>query len=245
MAKRTIRLLAFVGLSISFAGCGGGSSNPSSPTKTVRSIAITPATSTVPIGGSETYGMTATYSDGSTAVVTGTWTSDALSVLTIDNSGKAQGISSGLATITALHQGVSKTLLIQVTPDYQGTWDGDYSVTHCQETGDWRDAELCHGADSFAVGDLLPIKLTITQSGRQLTGQMGLGDIQGTLSLTIEDGGSATGTGSLTFTAEGFTVTTAVNSLRLRPEGERMTGSFTPPSRRRPAPVAAGSSPVT
>jgi hypothetical protein len=221
----SISLVSFVSL---LFGCGGGSGGGggTGPSKTLRSIAIAPLTPTLTIGGTETYTVTASYSDGSTASVTAAWTSDNAAVLTIDGTGKAEGHAAGLATITAVHQGMNKTQLIQVVPDYKGTWQGDYSVTGCEETDDWREAELCRGSDSFQVGDLLPVQLVITQNGKQLTGTMSLGDIQGPLTGTIADGGTLSGTASLTFTFEGGTVTTAVSPLQLHADGERMTGSF-------------------
>lgn len=209
--------------------CGGkgGGGSPTQPTKTLTGLTISPGTTAIKVSQGETFTATATYSDGTTQSATAAWASDNTAVLTIDANGRAQAIIPGLATITATYQTApAKTLLIQVVPDYQGTWDGDYAVNTCEATGTFKDAEICIGSDGFPVGTLAPVTLTITQAGKQLTGTMSLGGISGPLTGSIEAGGTAIGTASLTVTAEGITLTSAVNPLRLRPEGERMTGNF-------------------
>lgn len=218
-----VRSTCALAILVALAACGGDGGS-TQPTETLGGLTITPGTTAIKIGASETYTATATYSTGRTQVVTATWESDA-AVLTIDGSGRAFGVAAGLATITARYQGWARTLLIHVVPDYQGTWAGDYAVTTCEVSGAFVGADLC-GSDGMRPGDLLPVSLLITQSGIQLSGTFYLGEISGPLSGTIDDGGTFNGTASLTFTAEGQTLATAVNPLRTRAEGERMTGTF-------------------
>ncbi|OEZ62701.1 ice-binding family protein [Duganella sp. HH105] len=73
------------------------------PAATLTSIAVTPAAATVLIGGQQQFVATATYSDNSTAFVTGsaTWTSASPAIATIAGTGMASGVAAGTATITA------------------------------------------------------------------------------------------------------------------------------------------------
>ncbi|ELX12594.1 hypothetical protein Jab_1c12090 [Janthinobacterium sp. HH01] len=73
------------------------------PAAKLTSIAVTPAAATVLIGGRQQFVATATYSDNSTAFVTGSavWTSASPSIATIAGSGMASGVAAGTATITA------------------------------------------------------------------------------------------------------------------------------------------------
>ncbi len=208
--------------------CGGkDASRGVTPSPVMTGVAIS-GSAVLKIGQSETYAATATYSNNTTQEVSPTtWASDNNAVVTIDGTGRAQAMAAGLATITAVHEGMSaRPLLARVVPDYQGTWEGDYTVTRCEHTGDFREAEAC-GPEGFRVGDRLPIGLEVTQSGRQLTGALHLGELNGPLNGQVEDGGTATGTASITFTADGLAVSMAITPLQLRADGDRLTGSFT------------------
>jgi uncharacterized protein YjdB len=89
----------------------------------LRSIAITPAGSTVSNGTSQTFTATGTYSDGSTRTLTTavTWASSAAAVATISNAAGTQGVASaasaGTTTITATDpaSGVSGSTTLKVT----------------------------------------------------------------------------------------------------------------------------------
>ena len=84
---------------------------------TLVSIAITPATATVPINAFQPFMATATYSDGSTENVTATssWSSGSASVATVNaTSGMATGVVGGTALITATFGGKTGSATVTV-----------------------------------------------------------------------------------------------------------------------------------
>lgn len=88
---------------------------------TLVSLAVTPASASIVKGGSQQYTATGTYSDASTQNLTSavTWSSSNTSVATISNAsgsnGRATGVNTGSATMTAVSGGVSKTATLTVT----------------------------------------------------------------------------------------------------------------------------------
>jgi len=86
--------------------------------KGLTSIAITPATNTLPVGISQQLIVTGTFADGHSADVTGavTWTSSAPAVADIGAAtGLADGLTLGATTITASSGTVSGTLALTTT----------------------------------------------------------------------------------------------------------------------------------
>ncbi len=85
------------------------------------SIAVTPAIPTIPLGTTQLFTATGTYTDGSTQNITGTvqWSSDTLTVATISNAagtqGNASGVGQGSATITASVGSVTGSTTLIVT----------------------------------------------------------------------------------------------------------------------------------
>jgi uncharacterized protein YjdB len=86
------------------------------------SIAVTPAVPTIPLGTTQPFTATGTYTDGSTQSITGTvqWSSDTPTVATISNATGSQGVASsagaeGTATITATVGSVSGSTTLNVT----------------------------------------------------------------------------------------------------------------------------------
>ncbi|WP_229211633.1 MULTISPECIES: Ig-like domain-containing protein [unclassified Duganella] len=73
------------------------------PAVTLTSIAVTPLTASVLIGGQQQFVATATYSDSSTALVTNSaaWSSNSPLIATVAANGVATGVTAGSATITA------------------------------------------------------------------------------------------------------------------------------------------------
>ena len=67
------------------------------------SIAVSPTTVTLKVGGTQIFTATATYTDNNTADISGavTWASDAPSVVTVDATGKATAQTAGTAHLTA------------------------------------------------------------------------------------------------------------------------------------------------
>ena len=124
--KRILRTL-FMGMGFLFiallAGCGGGDNGRDPilglPAADLLSIAVTPATGSIPINGTQQFLATATFADGSSRNVTSgaSWTSGTSSVATINGaSGLATGIAAGTSVITASFGGKSGTASLTVTP---------------------------------------------------------------------------------------------------------------------------------
>jgi uncharacterized protein YjdB len=88
------------------------------PAVTLSSIAVTPATATVAIAGTQKFVATGTYSNGTTADIstTVTWASSNTSIATVGSTGIATGVSGGAATISATLSGKSGSGLLTVTP---------------------------------------------------------------------------------------------------------------------------------
>ena len=85
---------------------------------TLTSITVTPANPSISKGGTQQFTATGTYSDSSTANLTGqvTWTSGTPARATITGAGLATGVAAGTSTITATLGSVSGSTLLTVTP---------------------------------------------------------------------------------------------------------------------------------
>lgn len=83
---------------------------------TLVSIGVAPASATMPIGVTQQFVATATFSDGSTQPLsTATWSSDATSVVSIDSaSGLATALANGTAHVSASTAGLSASATITV-----------------------------------------------------------------------------------------------------------------------------------
>ena len=82
------------------AACGGG--NPSVTQKTLSSIAVTAASSSIGVGATDQFTATGTYSDNSSQQLTGvTWASSSTATATISTAGVATAIAVGTTKITA------------------------------------------------------------------------------------------------------------------------------------------------
>ncbi len=99
-------LLPILALSV-LAGCSGP---PHNTTKTLTSIAVTPASPAhLKVGATQQFTATGTFSDGSTSDITATvtWTSGTTATATISTSGLATGVAQGTTSITAAMSGVT------------------------------------------------------------------------------------------------------------------------------------------
>ena len=70
---------------------------------TLQSIAVTPANPSIAAGTTQQFTATGTYSDASTADLTGsvTWSSGTTATATIGSTGLAHGVSAGTSSIGA------------------------------------------------------------------------------------------------------------------------------------------------
>jgi uncharacterized protein YjdB len=82
------------------------------------SIAVTPTTATIALGGNQQYQAVGTYSDGSTQNVTSLvgWSSTATTVATVNGAGQASGVSQGTATLTATFESIAVPVSLTVGP---------------------------------------------------------------------------------------------------------------------------------
>lgn len=99
------------------AACGGG--NPSVTAKTLSSIAVTAASSSIGVGATEQFKAIGTYSDNSSQTLTTgvTWVSSSTATATISTDGVATADAVGTAKITARSGTVtSPPFSLKVTP---------------------------------------------------------------------------------------------------------------------------------
>ena len=106
------------------AGCGGGSDQGKGPilglpAADLVSVAVTPATASVPIRGTQQFVATATYADGASRDVTtaSSWSSGTAAVATVNSAtGLATGVASGAAIMTASFGSKTGAATLTVTP---------------------------------------------------------------------------------------------------------------------------------
>ena len=84
---------------------------------TLSSIAVTPSNPSIPVGATQPFTATGTYSDGSTQNITGnvTWASATTTVATITSAGVATGVSAGTSNISATSGSISGSTTLTVT----------------------------------------------------------------------------------------------------------------------------------
>ncbi|MGA2351264.1 MAG: Ig-like domain-containing protein [Terracidiphilus sp.] len=102
----------------SLSGVSGNATlNVTAMTKTIASIAVSPGTVSFPMGTTQQFTATATYSDGSMANIstTANWTVANTAVATINSSGLASGVASGSTTVSASESGMSGNASFRVT----------------------------------------------------------------------------------------------------------------------------------
>jgi len=125
-----MRALTFAGaVAVLVCGCGSKPGTPTTPTipKVVSGVAVTGTGATLPVGQVIQLGAVATYSDGSTGVVTSatTWSSNAPTIATVDAGGTLRTFRTGAATITATHSGRTGAagLTVQLATEFgSGQW---------------------------------------------------------------------------------------------------------------------------
>ena len=98
-------------------GAVSGSTTLTVTAATLQSIAVTPANPSIAAGASQQFSATGTYSDASTANVTGsvTWASATPAVATINATGLATGLAPGTHSISATLGAVSGSTTLTVT----------------------------------------------------------------------------------------------------------------------------------
>lgn len=203
--------------------CSKGDDNgPTGPSgiPTLVSISVTPNTDLIKIKAVETFTVTASFSDGTSQVVQGTWGSDAPGVATAD-AGRVTGVAAGTATIFADYQGFRATRAIRVVPDYHGRWDGDWAVGSCTGDGDFID--LC---SEYATGELFGLTLVANQNRDAITGTTDFGDnLPGPVTGTIQPNGHLVVSGTYTISVDDVTMELTVGEWdTTTTDNQRMTG---------------------
>ncbi len=105
-----------IALAAVLTGCSSNSGTMGTQ-KTLQTIAVTPATASLSVGGTQQFTATGTYSDGSTANISSTasWTSASSTIAGISSSGMVTAAGAGSTTVTASLSGVSGTAAVTVT----------------------------------------------------------------------------------------------------------------------------------
>ena len=112
------------------------------PMKTPKSLAISPSPVTVKVGGTQTLTATATYSDGSTALVKATFASSNTSIASVTGV-RLKGVAAGTTTVTASYTEngksvsaspvvvtVTQNASLQASESTLDTWGGNsYALT--------------------------------------------------------------------------------------------------------------------
>jgi uncharacterized protein YjdB len=82
------------------------------------SITVTPANPSVAKGATQQLAATGTYSDGTTADITGgvTWSTSSPAVATVSPAGVVTGVAQGSATVSAAQGAASGSTTVTVTP---------------------------------------------------------------------------------------------------------------------------------
>jgi hypothetical protein len=195
-------LMCVVGAFVVLSACsGGGGSTPTTPTPAATSITVTSTGTHLHLGLTETFTATVTLSNGTSQPLTGgTWGTDAAAVATVGaTTGMVTSIGSGEVTVFVDAQGVRGARKITVVPNYQGIWNGSYTMTSCAQSGQLADVDLC---GTYAVGSSLPLALNLNQTAATVNGQTALGGLVSAPFTTV-----AATNGALTFQAT-FTLDT-------------------------------------
>src|SRR5207248_3608492 len=84
----------------------------------VTALTVAPVSQSVPLGDTQQFTATATWSDTTTTDVTGaaTWTAGTTSVATVDGNGLAHSVGEGTTTISAAYNGSGDSTTLAVTP---------------------------------------------------------------------------------------------------------------------------------
>ncbi len=135
------RALVVMAVLVGLTACGkkdGTPTGPSAPVVTSTGVSLSSAKDLILIGELQQLTATATFSDGTSRVVTGAWTSDATGVATVSPAGEIRGASAGEATVTVDFEGRRASHRLRVVPDFSGRWEGAYREVACEATIDWR-----------------------------------------------------------------------------------------------------------
>jgi parallel beta-helix repeat protein len=172
------------------------------------SIAVTPAVPVIPLGTTQAFTATGTYTDGSTQNITGTveWSSDTPGVSTISTGGPTPAVASsagvGSANITASEGGVSGSTTLTVT----GAALVSLAVTPATPTLALGTTQAFTATGTYTDGSTQNLTSTATWSSdtpaTATINSVGLGQSVGTGTATVSaTSGTVSGSTVLTVTA--------------------------------------------
>ncbi len=194
------------------SACGSDESltTPSTPTApstpTVSSLTIN-GLDAIRTGFFSDYTATASLSNGTSQAVTPSWSSSNTGVATVDANGRLSGLSHGSMALAASYQGMNASKNVSVVSNFGGSWVGTYVIRACDQAGVFASARWCQGLGG--VGSILPVTLTLSQTGSdrtQVTGSLALGDgVAGNISGNVTGDGRLILGGSFTVTSSGVT----------------------------------------
>ena len=201
------------------AGCSGPQQTP---TKTLTSIAVTPATPAhLKVAATQQFTATGTYSDSSTADITSTvtWASGTAATATISNAGLATGVAAGTTSITAtmgtvVSPGVTLTVIaltsIDVTPHAPPT----IAIAATQQftaTGTYTDSSTSDISSQVTWSCLPAATATISATG------LATGVANGTAQVSAKLGSITSNSVTLTVGTGGVPVPVAVKIEQVNP----------------------------
>ncbi|MGD9902594.1 MAG: choice-of-anchor D domain-containing protein [Vicinamibacterales bacterium] len=248
--RALVRSLVLV-LPLAFVGCGGGndgsptapSATPSTPTRIIT-VSGSLAFGDVPVGSqrdlSFTIGNAGTapltvsgmsVSGGLASHTTASWTSGTIApggsqTVTVRFAPTSAGSYGGILTVNGDQTSGSNTVAISGTASgasVAGTWSGQYRVGTCNGTGSNQDYFCSSNRGAFPPGSVLPIALSLTQSGSSVSGTISFGQVTGVVTGSINAAGNLV----LQGTATGGQVSVSLSSWLTTVSGTSMTGAFT------------------
>ena len=163
-----------------------------------------------------------TVTGGLASQTTATWTNGQIAPgasqpVTVRFSPTAAGSYSGTVSVTADHTGGSNTIgisgtAISATP-FSGVWIGSYVVERCDGTGSVQDIFCSANRGLYPVGSVLPISMSLTQSGSSITGIVAFGQVTGAVTGSVDSAGVLTLRGTATSGALNIAITTWVTRV--------------------------------
>ena len=205
--KRLCAFFALTALTLVLASCGSSSNsnkNNSNPPPTVATIAVSPSSPSIAMGGTQQFSATAKDSSGNTmSGVTFTWVSSATSIATVSSTGVATGVKAGTTQITASASGITSPAdTLTVTPPAVAT------------------IAVSPSSPSIVVGATQQFTATAKDSGGNTINGVTFTWASATAGVaTIDSNGLATGVsaGTTQITASASGITSAADTLTVTP----------------------------
>lgn len=214
------------------SGCHKNNRSPAAPTPvtpvapTVTALSLSPLQDLQKMAATQQLTATATFSDGASSVVAGTWTTDAPGIVSVSGTGLVTGLAPGEANVFVDYQGQRASRHVRIIPDYAGNWSGAFRITDCRLLGDWTVTTGCDG-------EVSPTNWLLTFSASQdRTAVSGtvvtIADLPVPATGNIAVDGTLTMSGNSTITVDGDDWTAGISDWKTRSvTSSGVVGSFT------------------